>query len=281
MSDPEFNDPIERIEAPSRDEFETRFLNRNTPVILTGVCNQWSAMTRWTPEYLREVAGDAVVTVHYDKDGNFHRWYLSPEVREERQMTLRELLDKLLADPPDERFYMTEHTLAQISERLVKEVDLDRYVDNPMPQLFLGRETRMPLHYHGVTEALLCQLRGSKKVTLYSPDQYAKLYPGRWYAHSPLFSRVDCRNPDYQAYPRFKDAVPLRFMLEPGEVLFIPVQWWHFTRVDGQELSLSITAVWRSKVSRYTFPSPGLQTIARDVLRFVRGGLRRVLPIPG
>lgn len=268
---------IERVPLPSREEFERRFVDTNTPVILTGVSEHWPARKIWTPEYFKQVAGDVTVTVHFNEQANFHTWYTNPSQRVDRRIPFGELVDRLVSDPQGDRYYMTEHELNRISPTLVRDVDFSRYVDQGgvyKPLLFLGRDTCMPLHYHGTTEALLSQITGSKEVILFGPDQFSRLYPRPWYARSPLFSDVDGRNPDLERFPKFGRAIPMRFRLEPGETLFIPVQWWHFTRVQGYQVS--VTDFWRAKVRNWHFPSPGIQVCAREVLFHSKNALRRV-----
>ncbi len=274
---------IERVQAPSREELRRRFEDTNTPVILTGVTDHWPAMTKWTPEYLKRVAGDSIITVHYDEGGDFHRWYTNPRKRIDRHIPFRELLDLLTKDPQGPRYYMTEHEVSRVSPELVKDVDFSRYIDPGSiyePLLFLGRDTCMPLHYHGTTEGFLCQVQGSKEVILYGPDQFAKLYARPWYAKAPLFSEVDGRNPDLARFPKFGDAVPLRFRLEPGETLYIPVHWWHFTRVQGYQIS--VTHFWKARLQNWTFPAPGFQVCAREVLfktkKYWRAARKRLQP---
>jgi hypothetical protein len=262
MSDHDLD--IQRIERPTREEFQRDWVDRNRPVILTGVASEWPAFS-WTPEYLRSVAGDSDVTVHYQEEANFHYWYQHLGERQDREMKFSQLLELLTGEPPERRYYMTEHELEKVSPRLLEDVDLDRYLDRVIPMLFMGRDTYMPMHYHGATEALLCQLHGSKSITLYSPDQFRLLYPRRWYSRAPVFSRVDTRDPDLDRFPKFKRARPMSFRLEPGEILFIPVHWWHVTGVEG--FQISTTCFWKAKMSCYTFPAPGLQTVARESLK--------------
>jgi hypothetical protein len=38
---------------------------------------------------------------------------------------------------------------------------------------------------------------------------------------------VDISNPDFAKYPLFADAIGEECTLEPGEMLFIPVFYWH------------------------------------------------------
>jgi hypothetical protein len=253
---------IERIEAPTREQFYD-YVNRNTPVIMTGVSTQWPAFKEWSAERFKEVAGDSMVTVHFQEQGNFHLWYGDAKPRDVK-MRFGDLIDLLLKEPPDLRYYMTEHDLSIVSPRLVQDIDAKRYVDT-QPFLFLGRDTFMPLHYHGTTEAILCQIKGRKQVTLYAPDQWPYLYAHPWYTLRYYFSRVDPRKPDGRRFPKFARATPMTFTLEPGEILLIPVHWWHVTSCPG--FQISATLFWKSSRERYRFPSPGLQVFAHTVYR--------------
>jgi jumonji domain-containing protein 7 len=258
---------IDRVEAPTREEFTERWVRTNTPVILTGVGSRWPAFTRWSPQYFVEHAGDSEVTVHFDEDGNFFRWYQTGKGRVDRVMKVRELMEILTREPAEHRYYVTEHEVRFISEVLCKDLDYSRYLDaqDTDPLIFIGRDTFMPLHYHGTTEALLCQVVGSKTVTLYSPDQFGLLSARPWYGNAPLFSRIDPR--DAQArelFPRFKDAEPLTFKLHAGEILFIPVHWWHVTKCPG--FQLNVTCFWTASLKQYTYPEPALQVFAREAL---------------
>jgi len=267
------NPVIERVEAPESAFFRENYLRKNKPVILTGVASKWKAFENWTPEYLKEVAGDALVTVHYNESGNFHRWYLDHEKRVDKKMKFSELIDVLTESDEGAKYYMTEHELSAVSEKLVQEVDFSDYLPAVLgffePLLFLGRNTCMPMHYHGTTETMLCQLHGEKKITLFSPEQHALLYPRAWYAKSPLFSEIDGRkvhagDKQLDEFPKFANAKPMEFQLHPGEILFIPLQWWHLTSVTGYQVS--VTHFWKADLGVWNFPRPGFRLLARDVL---------------
>jgi len=272
---PPLSGEIERVEAPSKEEFFGRWVKENRPVILTGVGNRWPAFSKWSPEYLVEKAGDKKLTVHFDEDGNFFRWYQTGKGRVDREMSVRELVEVLTSDPPDHRFYVTEHELRLISEDLCADLEYGGYLEKTDPLVFIGRDTFMPMHYHGTTEALLCQVVGSKVVTLYSPDQFGMLYARPWWGQSPLFSRVDPRDGGAaDRFPRFADAEPLTFRLEAGEILFIPVHWWHVTTCAG--FQMNVTCFWDAKLAQYTFPEPGFQVFAREVVWRTKQRWRRL-----
>jgi len=257
---------IERIEAPTREFFQTNYMNRNKPVILTGVSTTWRATSGWSPDYLKSVAGQSNITVHFHKDRNFHSWYLRPWEREDRKLTLSEWLDILITGNDYKQYYMTEHRLRDVSATLVEDVDMSTYVDKQDPFLFMGRDTYMPLHYHGTTEALLCQLQGTKNISLYPPSQFSLIYYRPWYSYSWLFSQVDTRKPDYQKFPKFKRTEPLTFTLAPGEILFIPVHWGHVTSVPVYQVS--VTFFWSARTQNFHFPTPGMHVYLRKFLHF-------------
>lgn len=268
---------IERLERPSLELFRREYQDRNRPVVIQGVVDRWPAMERWTPEYLSEVAGDAPVTVHFNDSGNFHQWYTTDtRARVDRVVPLRELVQRIFVER-DARYYMTEHELSKVSPALLPDVDCSAYIERNgpyQPLLFLGCDTCMPLHYHGTTEAVLCQVSGVKQVTLFGPSEWARLYARNWYGHAPLFSQVDGRQPDLERFPRYREARGLHFTLHPGEMLFIPVHWWHLTSVEGPQTS--VTHFWKARFGNWSFPSPGLQTIAREVVFQGRKRLSRM-----
>ena len=67
-----------------------------------------------------------------------------------------------------------------------------------------------------------------------------------------------------EQFPRFEDAEPLTFKLEAGEILFIPVHWWHVTRCPG--FQLNVTCFWGANIRQYTFPEPAFQVFAREAI---------------
>ncbi len=81
--------------------------------------------------------------------------------------------------------------------------------------------TVTPVH-HDLTNNFMAQVIGRKLVKLISP------------AHLPLvyndfhcYSAVDLNNIDYARYPLFKHVRIEEVVLEPGDLLFLPVGWWH------------------------------------------------------
>ena len=257
---------IERLERPARKLFEREYVNRNRPVILTGVASAWPAMTKWTPDYLKAVGGDEQIQVRYEESGDFHRYYLREVPAAERRMTFAQYLDLLTGDPPDTRHYMAENLLGGISSELLSDVDCREYVlrGPPRPRFFLGQDSYSCMHYHGHGEALLCQLVGTKEITLFAPEAASKLYANPWWCSLVNFSQVDVRAPDLDRFPRFREATPIKLSLRAGEILFIPVHWWH--AIDSPGFSVAAVFFWRARWRHFQFPQPAIPICLHTML---------------
>ena len=94
----------------------------------------------------------------------------------------------------------------------------------------------------------MMQIAGRKRVKLIAPWETPKLRN-----HRHCFTPVDGRNIDLSRFPELQDVAILDCILEPGEILFLPVGWWHF--VEALDISITIAATnfrWNNNfVDRY------------------------------
>ena len=72
------------------------------------------------------------------------------------------------------------------------------------------------------------------------------MYPGPGgtllYLRRNYYSAVDPEHVDLARYPAFAGATVLDIEVEPGDLLFLPVGWWHWVRA----LDVSISATFSS-----------------------------------
>eukprot|EP00803_Ostreobium_quekettii_P009159 evm.model.scf_959.2 EVM.evm.TU.scf_959.2 scf_959:12170-17443(-) len=107
------------------------------------------------------------------------------------------------------------------------------------PRLWVSpRGAISPLHYDKAT-SILAQVRGWKRLLLYDRADMEMTYP---YNEGHLMARrgrVDPTDPDYNNYPKFRTIAAGQAVLGPGDVLFFPNSWPHYT--DSLSPSISVT----------------------------------------
>lgn len=265
--------PIEKIDSPPRDLFTREYLKKRRPVIIKGAMKNWRAMSHWNQAFFRERFGDDEVIVR-----NFSRSAIEPFLK----TTLRsyiDLFDLGQWEDPARPPYLSDWPAISLHPELSADFQIPTYFDNWFDRI--PTSLRQNLNYLLVligpsgavynlhadlmsTHAWIAQFQGRKKFVLYPPDQGENLHDGE----------VDPENPDLDAYPKFRNARGrLEGFLEPGEIVFIPANWWHQVTSIGKTLSIvcnfmnadnaaellgSIRRNWREPV-RYFLRAVGLR----------------------
>lgn len=96
-----------------------------------------------------------------------------------------------------------------------------------------------PCHIDTYGCNLVAQVHGKKRWILFPKSQSQYLSPTRIpYEESSIYSQVGFPHPCLITHPELCSTTPYVITLEPGDVLFVPNQWWHF--VENLEFSISI-----------------------------------------
>ncbi|XP_060945982.1 lysine-specific demethylase 8 [Limanda limanda] len=250
---------IPRVTCPSLESFNTNHLLPLKPVVLEGTIDHWPALNghRWSIEYLRSVAGCRTVPVELGSRYTDEEW--SQTLITVNEFIDRYIMNKVSASSSESCIciheaqrtglgYLAQHQLFDQIPELKEDIRLPDYCclgeedeDNITVNAWFGPGgTVSPLH-QDPQQNFLAQVVGSKYIRLYSPEDTDKLYPHQ----SQLLhntSQVEVENPDAERFPEFAKAPYLECVLQPGDVLFIPVQHWHYVR--SLELSFSVSYWW-------------------------------------
>jgi hypothetical protein len=102
-----------------------------------------------------------------------------------------------------------------------------------------------PLHIdNNGTIALIAQLRGRKRATLYAPDDLRHVYrEGIGY--------MDPESPDAGEFPSWKEATPWFADLLPGQTLFVGTNWAHHVRTLETSISVSFDFIDQTNIAAY------------------------------
>lgn len=236
---------VPRIKCPSLESFSTNYLLPLKPLILEGIIDHWPALNQhpWSVDYLRAVAGCRTVPVEVGSRYTDEEW-------SQTLLTVNEFIDRYVVNKDGAKAvgYLAQHQLFDQIPELKEDIRLPDYCclgegdeDEITVNAWFGPGgTVSPLH-QDPQQNFLAQVVGSKYIRLYSPEDTEKLYPHQ----SQLLhntSQVEVENPDLERFPEFAKAPYQECVLQPGDVLFIPVRHWHYVR--SLELSFSVSFWW-------------------------------------
>lgn len=229
---------VERKTRPSREQFLRDHYATGQPVVIEGAFDHWAALSKWTPHWLREQFGQAMIEVQGERNRN-PRYEMQAE-KHVHTMRFGEFVDRVLAGPTND-LYMTARNSGLNSEVLAPLWDdvpgIPEYLTSgPGRQGFFWfgpAGTITPLH-HDLTNNFMAQVYGRKRVKIVSAPHLPFVYND---LH--CFSAVDAEAPDPTQHPAYQQARVLEVDLGPGDLLFLPVGCWHHVR--GLDISITMS----------------------------------------
>ncbi len=249
---------VEKRAQLSRDEFEQRFVRGCRPVVITGLARDWPAMSRWSPQYLKNHFGHLEVEVQAERQSDPQ--YEVNKLQHRRRVRLGDFVDQVLAAGPSNDHYLTANN--ELLRRpefapLLRDIGtLPDYCDasrlaNSCSFWFGPAGTVTPLH-HDTLMLFHTQIVGRKRWRFVSPLETPRLYN-----YYDVYSPVDIDRPDLYRYPDFAKVTVLDVVVEPGETMFLPLGWWH--QVTALDLSLSFSSSNPAVPNSFSYRNPDIR----------------------
>jgi len=266
------------FDGVDRRRFEDEIVPRHRPALLKGAAAHWPAVARakQSPEalcaYFQSFANDRRVMFQSAKPEIAGRYSFSDDLKgfnhTQRQLAFAEIAALLLRDKDNDA--APTHYAGGIP---VTAVMPGVAADNPMPllpdnkartvSLWIGNRTRTAAHWD-LPQNLACVIAGRRRFTLFPIDQIDNLYitPLDLTIAGQPTSLVDFYNPDFDAFPKFRHAMPHAEVaeMEPGDVLYLPSLWFH--HVESMDtFGAMINFWWRDGPAHITGSTPLLTLI--------------------
>ncbi|NXG55473.1 KDM8 protein, partial [Hemiprocne comata] len=233
-------DALPHLHCPSLEHFRDNYLIPQKPVVLEGIIDHWPCMKKWSVDYFCQVAGCRTVPVELGSRYTDEEW-------SQKLMTVSDFINQYIVDQ-NSVGYLAQHQLFDQIPELKEDIRIPDYCclgegeeDEITINAWFGPEgTISPLH-QDPQQNFLAQVFGRKYIRLYSPQDSENLYPHEsQILHNT--SQVDVEDPDLIKFPNFRKAAFQSCILMPGQVLFIPVKYWHYVR--SLDISFSVSFWW-------------------------------------
>lgn len=223
--------------------FKSEIIPLGQPAILKGVINDWPIVEagKTSPEvfcqYLKRHALNKRVNLVRGQQKNNGRLFYNETLTgvnfKTYETSFNQGLDDILQQGNTGKLgplYINSLPVKQHFAGLLNENQDEFFDAKAEPAIWIGNQTVVPTHYDQ-PDNIACCVSGKRRFTLFPPEQIANLYIGP-IDQTPAgqaTSLVDIANPDFQKYPKFKQALKhaQAAELEPGDALFIPSLWWH------------------------------------------------------
>jgi hypothetical protein len=245
---------IPRVRGPSSQHFLDSYYAPGRPVVIERAIDHWPALKRWTPDYLRRKVGEARIEYQggrdakpdFEIDGYSHK----------QVMPFGDYLDRIAGGSGNDAYITANNSAANRAALAPLERDLgfiDNYLTREHGMMWIGPAgTFTPLHFD-LTNNLIAQIVGRKRVILLPPSESARLHHGRH-----VFSAVRDLEDEAQLalYPSAREARRFIVDLGAGDLLYSPIGWWHQVRAFDFSVTLTYT--------NFRWPNEGFESFPRD-----------------
>lgn len=241
LHDPLADQPVDEIPregALAPDAFVRRYARRRRPVVLAATTVVGWSLERLARE-LSDVEVSAIHTIRGRLDGTARRGTAFARV------PFGDVLSELSANEHVDWHVSTP--IDDLPEAFARDVRVPPYCASAAfvrSRVWLGPAgTVTPLHWD-LPANFIRPVFGRRRVLLYPPSDGLFIRPNSPSSRMPNFARFDPERSQPSFVSRF--TRPVRAVIGPGDLLFIPPGWWHHIR--SLETSLVVNYWWGGQV---------------------------------
>ena len=264
----------------TRDVFDNEILPRNEPAILRGLVAGWPAVKRAREsalsiaKYLAALDNgtpvDALMTPPEEEGRIFYDASMAGFNYLRTLQPVSRILEQAL------RYAQFPRAPAvAVQSALIARCMPGFKTDNVLPLLDSGIEPRLwvgtaivtPAHFDE-SHNIACCVAGRRRFTLFPIEQIENLYIGPL-DHAPTgtpMSLVDFAKPDFERFPRFREALAHARVAEliPGDAIYMPPLWWHHVR-SLEPFNMLVNYWWMRAAPGHAAPPSALDGLLHAV----------------
>lgn len=228
-------------EVAAAGEVPRELLANAEPVLFKGLVSGWPSVAAAAAgrgslfNYLRGYCSDEDILAFRGDPGSTGRVFYNEDLSGFNFERITATLGSLLRDweSPAEGaapVYVGSSIVDKYLPGFRAENDINLEELKPLVLIWMGSRSRIAAHFD-TPDNIACVVAGRRRFTLFPPEQLANLYVGPldFTPAGQAISLVDFEAPDYERFPRFREALGAAQVadLEPGDALFVPSMWWH------------------------------------------------------
>ncbi len=222
----------------SRKELYHEYVLKGLPVVLTDATKDWKAIGKLVPSFFKEKYG-----------------HLKTEI-DGKEYLLGDIIDMMMVSTPENPSpypcnLNVDKTFPELVDYFLPHIHYGKQnrIFNPLvPRSFLkgtevaelffgGNGSFFPtLHIDALfLHTQITQIYGSKEFYVFPPEQSIYMYPRK---ENPKLSQIkNPLEPDLDKFPLFKNANPVKVMVNQGETILFSTGWWHYTKMYEPSIS--------------------------------------------
>ncbi len=238
--------PVPEVSVADEASLDARLRGAREPFVVRGLIADWPLVaagrssSKAARDYLLAHHRDRPFTVSVGAPGAGDRLFYDQQMGmnfRTGSSPLPEIFSRIDANEGRRNapaIYLSSIDMHQFFDGLDAANRVDLGDREPLASIWIGTRTRIAAH-NDFPDNLACCAVGSRRFTLFPPEQFENLYLGP-IDNTPAgraVSMVDLWAPDFETYPRFRQALAKAQMAElnAGDAIFIPSMWWH--HVEG------------------------------------------------
>jgi len=220
------------------DTIFTELLQKPRPALIKkSPAGKWRLSKKWTDDYLVQHLPSKLdvkmrnpsIFIHFDSSRTMTNYLgLKPNYKM-KQLRPKKLLESI-AKTPKRGLYYNDVVSQKMMEDLpnVNKFYFQSNTHEPMVKIWIGNKNVTANQHYDATHNFFHQVRGRKQFLLFPPNIF------------PSVKAFSSLHPSHRQSQEPKLESPMKVILKPGDVLYIPPFWFHHVTTLEPSISVNI-----------------------------------------